>query len=82
MTDEPLIVYTSRSCVQCAATLRALDAAGIAYEVVDLGNDQDALVRLKNAGCRQAPVVEGAGRQWWGFRPDLIDEVAKERAGL
>ena len=79
--DEPLIVYTSGSWVQCAATLRALKAAGIAHVVVELESAPEELARLKNAGYLQAPVVEGAGRKWWGFRPDMIDQVAKERAG-
>jgi len=78
--NEPLTIYSKHGCVQCVATLRALDAAGIAYRVVDLESDSVALAHVKDAGFQQAPVVEGAGEPWSGFRPDLIDKLVKARA--
>ena len=79
MNDEPLTVYSKAGCVQCTATLRALDAAGIAYRVVDLAGDPVALEHVKESGFLQAPVVEGAGDPWSGFRPDRIHELVKSR---
>ncbi len=35
MNDEPLTVYSNTGCVQCTATLRALDNAGIPYRVIN-----------------------------------------------
>ncbi len=80
MKNEPLTVYSNEGCVQCTATLRALRDAGIDFEVVDLSTDPEALARLKAAGFLQAPVVETADQSWSGFRPDMIDAVAKKRA--
>jgi glutaredoxin-like protein NrdH len=57
--------------------MRALEAAGIECEVVDLSTDPEALARLKAAGFLQAPVVETVDQSWSGFRPDKIDDVAK-----
>ncbi|HEY0218064.1 MAG TPA: glutaredoxin domain-containing protein, partial [Cellulomonas sp.] len=37
-----ITVYSKPSCVQCNATYRALDKAGLAYEVVDITEDSDA----------------------------------------
>ncbi|MEW2014283.1 MULTISPECIES: glutaredoxin-like protein NrdH [Microbacterium] len=80
MKNEPLTVYSNEGCVQCTATMRALEAAGIEFEVVDLSTDREALARLKAAGFLQAPVVETVDQSWSGFRPDKIDDVAKKRA--
>ena len=38
-----ITVYTKPSCVQCNATYRALDRQGLAYEIVDLTQDEAAL---------------------------------------
>jgi len=80
MNDEPLTVYSKPGCVQCTATLRALDNARIPYRVVDLTGDPVALEHVKGFGFAQAPVVEGSGEPWSGFRPDRIDELVKSRA--
>ena len=71
----PLTVYSRGGCVQCTATIRALDKAAIAYNVVDVDTDPAALEHVKELGFRQAPVVEGAGEPWSGFRPDRIGEL-------
>jgi glutaredoxin-like protein NrdH len=77
MSIEPLTVYSKPGCVQCNATYRALDDKGIRYRVVDLSADAEALAHVKELGLLQAPVVEGAGEPWSGFRPDRIDELVK-----
>lgn len=68
-------VYTKPSCVQCTATYRALDKAGIAYNSVDISQDADALERLKALGHMGAPVVESPVGDWAGFQPDRITEL-------
>ena len=37
-----ITVYTKPACVQCAATFRALDKAGVAYRTVDISTDPEA----------------------------------------
>lgn len=34
-----IVVYSKPACVQCTATTRALDAQGIAYDLIDLTAD-------------------------------------------
>ncbi|MGC5225120.1 glutaredoxin-like protein NrdH [Micromonospora sp. DT81.3] len=75
--NEPLTIYSKPGCVQCTATMRALDSAGIAYRVIDLTTDAAALDRLKSDGYLQAPVIESAGDIWTGFRPDKIEGVIR-----
>lgn len=71
-----ITVYTKPACVQCNATFRALDAAGIEYETVDLTANANTLEKVKALGYLQAPVVViDDGEHWSGFRPDKIDEL-------
>lgn len=65
-------VYSKPACVQCTATIRALDAAAITYTVVDLTADLDAMTFVQELGYRQAPVIVTEDKHWSGYRPDMI----------
>ena len=67
-----ITVYTKPACVQCNATTRALDKAGLSYSLIDLMEEADALDAVKALGYQQAPVVMADGDHWSGFRPDKI----------
>lgn len=71
-----ITVYSKPSCVQCTATYRALDNAGIEYRVVDLSTTPDALTFVQELGYMQAPVVVTDTEHWSGFRPDKITTLA------
>lgn len=68
-------VYSKPSCVQCNATYRSLDAAGIEYEVIDASQSLEATEKLRALGYMQAPVVITENDHWCGFRPDKIAEL-------
>ena len=76
-----ITVYSKPSCVQCTATYRALDKAGVAYTVVDITEDPTARDYVLALGYLQAPVIvtvaaDGtAATHWSGFRPDRINAV-------
>ncbi len=70
-----ITVYSKPACVQCTATTRALDAKGIAYELVDLTQDADAMALVQQLGHRSAPVVVAGQDHWGGFRPDMIGRL-------
>jgi glutaredoxin-like protein NrdH len=72
-----ITVYTKPACVQCNATFRALDKAGVDYAKVDITVDSDARDYVMGLGYLQAPVVVAGGQHWSGFRPDRITEVSK-----
>ncbi|GAA2042908.1 glutaredoxin-like protein NrdH [Yaniella flava] len=72
-------VYSKPACVQCNATVRALDKKGIEYNVIDMSQDMDALERVRALGYMQAPVVMTDSDHWSGFRPDKISDL--EEAG-
>ncbi len=71
-----IIVYSKPACVQCTATTRALDSAGISYDVIDLSQDTDAFAAVQELGYRQVPVVVTGDQHWAGFRPDKISTLA------
>lgn len=70
-----ITVYTKPSCVQCTATYRALDKHGIEYSVIDVTEDGEALLTIKEMGYLQAPVVITEDDHWSGFRPDKINQL-------
>ena len=69
-------VYTKPACVQCNATYKALDKAGVAYDVVDIRVDDEARDYVMALGYLQAPVVVVGTEHWSGFRPDRIKALA------
>lgn len=71
-----ITVYSKPACVQCTATTRALDAKGIAYQIVDLTEDDAAMQMVTSLGYRQAPVVVAGEAHWAGFRPDMIGRLS------
>ena len=38
-----ITVYSKPACVQCTATTRALEARGLAYQLIDLTEDDEAM---------------------------------------
>lgn len=69
-------VYTLPSCVQCESTKKMLDRRSIAYNVVDMSQDEAALEMIKNLGYQAAPVVIAGEDHWSGFRPDRLNAIA------
>lgn len=73
-------VYTKPACVQCNATKKALDKAGLDYELVDISVDDTARDYVMGLGYLQAPVVVAGDDHWSGFRPDSIKAIAAAAA--
>ena len=71
-----ITIYSKPNCVQCTATYRAMDKAGLSYETVDISLDAQALEQVKSLGYAQAPVVVAGEDHWSGFRPDTIKTLA------
>lgn len=68
-----ITVYTKPACVQCAATFKALDKQGIAYQKIDITQDLEAREYVMSLGYLGAPVVYASPTvHWSGFRPDRL----------
>lgn len=75
-----ITLYTKPACVQCTATKRALDKAGLDYEMVDISLDDEARDYVMALGHLQAPVVVTGDAHWSGFRPDRIKDLSAAAA--
>lgn len=76
-TEKKITVYTKPNCVQCNATYRSLDQLNIAYNVVDLTQDPEAMQLVLSLGHKSAPIVVTDTDNWSGFRPDKIQALAQ-----
>lgn len=72
-----IAVYTQPGCGPCLATKRALDNAGLQYDVVDISEDDAARDYVRALGYQQAPVVVVGDDHWSGFRPERIKRIKK-----
>jgi glutaredoxin-like protein NrdH len=68
-------VYPKPGCLQCRATIRALESSGGDFTTVDLTTDAQARDFVMSLGHLQAPVVVCGTMHWGGFRPDRIAEL-------
>ena len=75
-----ITLYTKPACVQCNATQKALDRAGLDYTMVAVSVDDEAREYVLALGYLQAPVVEVDGEHWSGFRPERIRGLAAQAA--
>ena len=69
MSTSTITVYSKPACVQCTATYRAMDKLGLHYEVIDLAEDEAALLDVMAMGYQLVPVVVDGDDHWAGFRP-------------
>lgn len=77
MTAPAVTVYSKPDCVQCRFTKRELEAKSLAYNEIDVTQDDDARKLLQDMGISQLPAVRVEHPQsdveWWsGFRVELI----------
>ncbi|MEN3930306.1 glutaredoxin-like protein NrdH [Microvirga sp. W0021] len=71
-----ITIYSKPACVQCTATIRAVERKGINYQVVDISEDADAYAYVRQLGYMQVPVVVAGQDHWAGFQPDRIGALA------
>ena len=72
-------VYTKPACVQCNATKKDLDRAGLDYNLVDISVDDEARDYVMALGYLQAPVIyAGPNNHFSGFRTDRIKALTNE----
>lgn len=75
-----ITMYTKPACVQCTATKKAFDKAGVEYSLIDISQDPAARDYIMSLGYLQAPVVVAGEHHWSGFRPDHITRAANQAA--
>jgi len=70
-----VIVYTLPACVQCDSTKRVLTRSEIPYEEVDLSQDVEAMLYVRELGYSAAPIVVSGEDHWSGFRMDKLSTL-------
>lgn len=75
-----ITVYTKPACVQCNATYKALEKAGLEYDLIDISEDAEARDYVMALGYLQAPVVVVGDAHWSGYRPDRIKSLVAQAA--
>ena len=74
---SPITVYTKPARLQCNATFKALDKAGISYHKVDVTENPKAREYVMSLGYRALPVAYASPTvHWAGFRPDRPGSLA------
>jgi glutaredoxin-like protein NrdH len=72
-----ITVYTKPACVQCNATVKALDKTGISYEKTEVNENAEARDDVLSLGYLTLPVVHVSPTvHWAGFRPDRVADLA------
>lgn len=70
-------VYSKPNCMQCDFTKKFLDDNDVAYQVINVYEDETALNKIKEMGFQSLPVVEIEGEEpFFGFRPDRLEALA------
>ncbi|UVK63555.1 NrdH-like glutaredoxin [Arthrobacter phage Janeemi] len=81
--DFEITLYSRNHCQQCKATARKFRKHGIPFREINTSTDENAAQFLRDAGFTEAPVIICTdGREWTGFRPDIIEAIAEEGGTL
>lgn len=57
-------------------TKKQFEKQGVAYEVIDITEDHDAMAYVLGLGHMSAPVVVVGNDSWSGYRPERIQALA------
>ena len=75
-----ITVYQSPHVCSATPPYKALDKAGVAYEVIDISQDSDARDYVMALGYLRGAGRRGGDEHWSGFRPDRIKALAVSTA--
>jgi len=70
-----VLIYTKPNCVNCEKTKNEFKSLNISYDEIDITKDKEALMRIKQAGFREAPVIFTENDSWSGFNPEKIRAI-------
>lgn len=74
---ESLIVYSSNTCTNCDNLKRALTVKGIPYQEVNLSEQPEQVIVLREKGFRQLPVINDNGDWMMGFTPGNFGKIVQ-----
>jgi len=69
-------VYSKPDCMQCNFTKKWLKERNIPYTELNIKEDEEALLKVKEMGFQSVPVIVTEDDSWYGFQPDKLAELA------
>ena len=75
MTKQ-VTVYSKPDCMQCNFTKKWLKERNIPYTELNIKEDEEALLKVKEMGFQSVPVIVTEDDSWYGFQPDKLAELA------
>lgn len=75
MTKQ-VTVYSKPDCMQCNFTKKWLKERNVPYTELNIKEDEEALLKVKEMGFQSVPVIVTEDDSWYGFQPDKLAELA------
>ncbi|TMW72041.1 glutaredoxin family protein [Alteribacter natronophilus] len=75
--SKPVIVYSTKDCVECDLVKKMLDSKGVDYEVRDVMTSRDYQKEVETFGFMGVPVTVVDGEAVKGMSPDLEKLIEK-----
>lgn len=76
MTKQ-VTVYSKTDCMQCNFTKKWLKERNIPYTELNIKEDEEALLKVKEMGFQSVPVIVTEDDSWYGFQPDKLAELVE-----
>ena len=73
---KKVTVYSKPDCMQCNFTKKWLKERNIPYTELNIKEDEEALLKVKEMGFQSVPVIVTEDDSWYGFQPDKLAELA------
>ena len=70
-------VYSKPDCMQCNFTKKWLKERNIPYTELNIKEDEEALLKVKEMGFQAVPVIVTEDDSWYGFQPDKLAELVE-----
>ena len=77
MTKQ-VTVYSKKDCMQCNFTKKWLKERNIPYTELNIKEDEEALLKVKEMGFQSVPVIVTETENWYGFQPDKLAKLVSD----
>ncbi len=80
MTNNNVMVYSTKTCPFCVMAKEYFDKKGVKYEDIDVGSDRTkAMEMVAKSGQMGVPVIDINGQITIGFQPDVFEKLLNSK---
>lgn len=76
---EPVVVYSNNTCPNCDNLKKALSFKGVPYQEVNISEQPEQAVMIRERGFRSLPVINDNGNWMTGFTPSNLLSIITPR---